>query len=305
MKNWDKYFEASDGTRIHYLDTGEGKPLIFLHGYGGNAEGFREQFKEIPTKFRCIVFDQRGYGESPLTESACLKQSARDMRELIEHLKFDSVTAVGYSMGASVLFAYVEEYGCEYLEKAVIGDMTPKLLNDENWKLGLYQGWYTEEDAELDTAFLSKEETEARSYYFMEQLFLKHMPEEERRCISPFENPEEYREWKKNLDAIEGMYIFDEQQVITNRYYMKSMAGSDFRKVLPRITIPSLLVYASPGSIYYEEIGRYVESQIPDTRFLVIEDATHLLTPEQNGQYIQAICEFSCESEDAVCMQRK
>lgn len=292
MKNWDNYFEASDGTRIHYLDTGEGKPLIFSHGYGSCAEDVREQYKEIFSQFRCIAFDQRGYGESPLTESASLKQSARDMHELIEYLKLDSVVVIGYSMGASVLFAYVEEYGCEYLEKTVIGDMTPKLLNDENWKLGLYQGWFTEEDAELDTAFLTVEETEARNYYFMEQLLLKHTPEEERRYINPLLNPDEYRKFKKNMDTVPGMLIYDEQHVIVNRYYMKSMAESDFREVLPHITVPSLLVYPTPGSIYYEAIGRYIESQLPDARFLLIEDATHGLTPEQNRQYIQAVCEF-------------
>lgn len=291
--NWDHYFEASDGTKIHYLDAGQGKALIFPHGYGGDAEGFREQFKKMSLQFRCIAFDQRGYGESPLTESAGLKQSARDMHELIESLKLDNVVIVGYSMGASVLFAYVEEYGCEYLEKVIIGDMTPKLLNDENWKLGLYQGWYTEADVEMDTSFLCAIETEARSYYFMEQLFLKHTPEEERRYINPLVNPEEYEVWKRNLDAVDGMFIFNEQQVRANRYYMKSMAESDFREVLPRITIPVLLVYAAPGSIYYEAIGRYVESRIPDTRFLLIEDATHMFTPEQNRQYIQAVCEFA------------
>lgn len=290
--NWDYYFEASDGTKIHYLDTGEGKVLIFPHGYGSRAEDYREQFKEMSLGYRCIAFDQRGYGESPLTESAGLKQSAEDMHDLIEYLKLDNIVIVGYSIGAAVLFAYVEKYGCEYLEKAIIGDMTPKLLNDENWKLGLYQGWYTEKDVELDTAFLSEKETEARSYYFMEQVFFKHIPEEKRRYINPSVNPDEYEEWKKRLDAVEGICMYNEQQVAANRYYMKSMAESDFREVLPRITIPTLLVYATPGSIYYEATGRYVESQIPDARFLLIEDAAHLFTPEQNRQYIQAIYEF-------------
>lgn len=86
--------------------------------------------------------------------------------------------------------------------------------------------------------------------------------------------------------------MYSEQQIRANRYYMKSMAESDFRDVLPGITVPALLVYASPGSVYCEEIGRYVESKVPDTRFLLIEDATHMFTPEQNRQYLDAIYEF-------------
>lgn len=294
MENWNKDFITSDGTRIHYLDTEKGeKALIFPHGYGGNAEGFREQFKEMPVKFRCIAFDQRGYGESPLTVSASLQQSARDMHELIEHLHLEQVIVVGYSMGAAVLFAYVEQYGCEYLEKVVIGDMTPKLLNDENWKLGLYQGWFTEEDVKLDTTVLNREETEARNNYFAEQIIFKHTAEEQRNYISPDKDPEAYEELKKRLDMVGGRFVYNEKLVNTNRYYMKSMAESDFREVLPGITVPALLVFVAPGSIYNEATGRYVESRIPDTRFLLIEDATHALTQEQNRQYIQAICEFA------------
>ena len=70
--------------------------------------------------------------------------------------------------------------------------------------------------------------------------------------------------------------MYSEQQIRANRYYMKSMAESDFRDVLPGITVPALLVYASPGSVYCEEIGRYVESKVPDTRVLLIEDAKHI-----------------------------
>lgn len=292
MDNMDHSFLAQDGTRIHYLDTGEGKPLIFPHGYGSCAEDNRELFRMFPSGYRCISFDQRGYGASPLTESAGLRQSARDMHDLIEALCLDQVTVVGYSMGASVLFAYVEQYGCAYLEKAVIGDMTPKIVNDEAWKLGLYQGWFTGEDARLDSSVLSPKETEARSYYFLEQLFLKHTPEEQRHYIDPITSPAEYEAFKKRMDAVKGMFSYSEEQVRANRYYMKSMAESDFRDTLEKITIPALLVYPDPGSLYCEAVGRYVEARLPDTRFLKIEDATHLLTPEQLGRYIQTICAF-------------
>lgn len=68
--------------------------MIFSHGYGGDAEGFREQFEEMSEQYRCIAFDQRGYGKTPLTESAGLRQSARDMHDLIEYLKLDHVVVV-------------------------------------------------------------------------------------------------------------------------------------------------------------------------------------------------------------------
>lgn len=98
-------------------------------------------------------------------EDTGLQQSARDLHELIEYLK---------------------------LEKVVIGDMSPKVVNDAEWKLGLYHGWYTVEDVEKDAGYLAPKEAEARNLYFMEQVLLPHTPDEERRCIMPKEDPEGY-----------------------------------------------------------------------------------------------------------------
>ena len=300
MSNWDHFFTASDGNRIHYMDTGVGDPVIFTHGYGGGAEPFRATFQQLAPRFRCITFDQRGYGETPLTASAGLWQSAQDMRELIAHLKLESVDIVGYSMGASVLFAYVGQYGCEHLNKVVIGDMTPKLVNEADWKLGLYQGWYTAEDARRDAMVLDAWETEARFLLFYEQVLYIHHPEEARTLLDPLKQPEEFNRRKTQVEALCGPGFFAAIPVATNRYYMKSMAESDFRDVLRRITVPSLLVYASPGSIYTEETGRYVESQIPNTCFYRMENASHAFTPEQNERYLQQVCAFLQGTTDAT-----
>ena len=292
MHQEDGFFTASDGTRIHYLDIGEGIPVIVPHGYGCNAELFREQFMTTSDRLRCISFDQRGYGQTPPDEAASLALSARDMHDLIRHLELEEVMVVGYSMGASVLFAYVRQFGCEYLKKVVIGDMSPKLLNDENWKLGLYQGWFTQDDLTKDTSFLTEEETRVRNYYFYDQLLFLHQADEERRCPDPVSAPLEYKKMKERIDALEDVSLYNEQETAANRYYMKSMGESDFRDVLPEITVPALLVYASPGSIYNEETGRYIESKLPDASFLKIENAGHCLTPEQNTIYWQEVIRF-------------
>lgn len=288
----DCYFTASDGIRIHYIVKGTGKTIIFPHGFGGCAADNLSQFEKMPEGLRCICFDQRGCGSTPLTENAGLFQSARDLHELIEHIGEKQVTVAGYSMGAAVVFAYIRQYGCEYLERIVIGDMSPKVVNDDEWKLGLYQGWYTWEDVEKDTGDLSPEEAEARNLYFMQQLLLPHTPKEVRRCIRQEEDPDGYAALKARLHAENGLTLYSGSQIQTNRYYTRSMGESDFRVDLANISVPVLLVYAVPGSLYHEGLARYMESHVPNGKLMLIYDAVHGLTDAQTEMYMQAIVDF-------------
>ncbi len=289
----DCQFTASDGTGIHYIMQGTGKTIVFPHGFGCCALDHLPQFAKMPEGFRCISFDQRGYGSTPLTEGAGLPQSARDLHELIEHIGEEKVILAGYSMGAAVVFAYLRQYGCEYLDRIVIGDMSPKVVNDDGWKLGLYQGWYTKEDVEKDTGALSPEETEARNLYFMEQVLLPHTPDEVRKCIREEEDPKGYAALKAKLHAREGLALYSESQIRANRYYTRSMGEEDFREDLKKISVPALLVYAVPGSLYHEGLARYMEAHVPGAELVLIQDAVHGLTEAQTEKYMKALANFA------------
>lgn len=129
---------------------GSGNPLIFLHGFGGSIAGETGLINAFKDEYRCIAFDQRGFGNTPGTDNACVEQSARDIRDLIDSLGLEDVILFGYSMGSHVVFSYLDQFSTGGLSAVIIGDMTPKLVNDEAWKLGLYQGWYTQDLYEKD-----------------------------------------------------------------------------------------------------------------------------------------------------------
>jgi len=45
---------------------------------------------------------------------------------------------VGQSMGASTIFSYLHQYGEEDVSAVIDVDQTPKIINDEQWKFGMY-----------------------------------------------------------------------------------------------------------------------------------------------------------------------
>lgn len=104
----DGSFEASDGVRIHYLEAGKqgatGAPVVLIHGYTGSAQGnwFANGVADALAKRHWVVaIDCRGHGQSekPHDPEKYGPQMARDVLELMDHLKIDRAHVHGYSMG--------------------------------------------------------------------------------------------------------------------------------------------------------------------------------------------------------------
>lgn len=103
----DQYFEAEDGTSIHYKIYGEGVgvPVILVHGYISNMEHmWTETIPLLKNDFQVINIDARGHGLSgkPQSSTAYGKIMYRDIVELMEYLEIEKAHFVGYSMGAMI-----------------------------------------------------------------------------------------------------------------------------------------------------------------------------------------------------------
>lgn len=91
----------------------DGKPCIILHGGpgGGCPPGYRQYFD--PSKYRIVMFDQRGAGKSkPLAE---LRENTTwdliaDIEKLREHLNIDKWVVFGGSWGSTLSLAYSQAH---------------------------------------------------------------------------------------------------------------------------------------------------------------------------------------------------
>lgn len=53
-----------DGTRVHYVDEGEGRPLLFVHTNPDYSFLFRQQIQALQADYRCLAVDLPGFGLS-------------------------------------------------------------------------------------------------------------------------------------------------------------------------------------------------------------------------------------------------
>ncbi|MGH6968353.1 MAG: alpha/beta fold hydrolase [Stellaceae bacterium] len=93
---------ADDGVRLHYEEVGYGRPLIFVHEFGGDLRSWEPQLRHFGRTYRCIAFNARGYPPSDVPEDVArysVERAADDIAAVLDHLGIDRAHVVGLSMG--------------------------------------------------------------------------------------------------------------------------------------------------------------------------------------------------------------
>jgi pimeloyl-ACP methyl ester carboxylesterase len=99
----DKGQVECNGARIYYARYGKGDPVILLHGGLGNSEHWANQVPALADKFQVIAIDSRGQGRSTRTKAqASYDLMASDVLAVMDHLKLDKASLVGWSDGGEI-----------------------------------------------------------------------------------------------------------------------------------------------------------------------------------------------------------
>ena len=82
------FFTTSDGVRLHYLQAGQGRSILFVPGWTMPAWIWEHQIAHFSRHYRVVAFDSRSHGNSErVTEGHYPNRLARDIRELTQHLE--------------------------------------------------------------------------------------------------------------------------------------------------------------------------------------------------------------------------
>lgn len=99
---------AFDRRRLHYLDRGAGRPIVLIHGLGGQIGNFAFALVDrLSRRFRVIAFDRPGSGYSPrrASEPAGVRVHADAIAGAIRALGLERPVVVGHSLGGAVALA--------------------------------------------------------------------------------------------------------------------------------------------------------------------------------------------------------
>ncbi len=115
-----------DGNRIHYVDRGQGPPILFVHGLGGTQFHFLPLFPGLEKDFRLIAVDRAGSGYS--TRRGLTPASPREQAEFIARfidvMELDRPLLVGHSLGGAISLATALDFPREISGLALISPLS-------------------------------------------------------------------------------------------------------------------------------------------------------------------------------------
>jgi microsomal epoxide hydrolase len=118
-----EFFKTSDGIRIHYVEAGSGRPIVFIPGWTMPAWIWEKQIDEFSKKYHVVAIDPRSQGESDKPTFGHLPETrARDYKELVDHLGLKQPVLVGWSMACGELIKYSEQFGTDNVGGLVLVD---------------------------------------------------------------------------------------------------------------------------------------------------------------------------------------
>jgi pimeloyl-ACP methyl ester carboxylesterase len=93
-----------------YRDTGNGFPVMLVHGFPIDGSLWRYQAEKLASYFRLLIPDLPGSGQSPLTGSLRIEDMAEFLQAILEQEDIEQCILIGHSMGGYAALAYAEKY---------------------------------------------------------------------------------------------------------------------------------------------------------------------------------------------------
>jgi pimeloyl-ACP methyl ester carboxylesterase len=252
-----------DGLRISYERAGTGPPLILLHGYVGDGPTtWRPQLEGLSDEFTVIAWDAPGTGGSDdPPEDFGMAGYADCLSGFIRSLGFERAHVAGLSFGGALALA--------------LGGRHPAVPSSLVLA-SAYAGW---------RGSLSAEESERR---VTQAMALSALPADVfvSTLLPTMFSEETPREVVEQFGA--SMRAFHPSGFRA----MALAASEDLRDVLPRIAVPTLLVYGADDTRAPRAVADHLHASIPACTLTVIPGRGHLVNREAPAEFNDAVRRF-------------
>lgn len=259
--------QSNNGAKLFYRDQGEGTPLVLLHGWSMSGRFFDRQLDPLSERFRVVVPDFRGHGESEKALSGhTVDQYARDIADLMDELDIEQPVLLGWSMGVMVAYAYLEQRGQDNVRGLIVCEQVP---SDFAYPDNPYSVFDLAAMQHINQQLQGDHVALAKSFGKL----MVHAPTEES-CQWMA------REIMKTPPAIAAAILLDQ----TLR---------DDRPFIPTVSVPTLVIFGADPSLTNPDAGRWISEQISSSRFVEVEGASHCPFYEQADQFNEAVADFA------------
>lgn len=266
----DKYIKTN-GISIRYRESGNGFPLILVHGISGFLEEWELSAKQLNMHYRVIALDLPGHGLSDKPKIPyTLDQLSVFLKDFIVEMKLEEVNLVGHSLGGSVCLNLVIKF--PYLAKKLI------LVNSVYTKLPValrLSSFGFLQYINIKVPLFAVKASTRKSFYDMKA-----------RTPGWLNNAHNYINKPGALRAM--LSIIHECMSLSG---LKSELVEIFTNGLTQIEIPVLILYGNKDALLSNENSLMLHELINNSEIHSVQDCGHELQCEKSDE----LCEFTIQ----------
>ena len=255
---------TKDG-RFGYEAKGDASktPLVFLHGIGGAARGWRAQLDAFGDRCYAIAWDMPGYGGSAQLSDVSIPALATALKDFLAQLGAEKPVLVGHSIGGMIVQRFLLDY--PHLAGAAVLAQTTSAF-------GSSDGEWQKNFIEARLGPLDRGETMVSMAPKLVQDLIGDDPDEAgialaRDCMASVK-PETYRT------------------------SMHAMIGFDLRKELADIKVPTLLLSGSKDNNAPAKTMKKMSTFVKASTYVELEGVGHLASFERPGEFNEVLNDF-------------
>lgn len=268
-------YAKSGDVNVAYQVIGEGpRDLVYVPGWISNVEVIWEEpsmarfFRRLASFSRLILFDKRGTGLSdpvPLGELPSLEERMDDVRAVMDTVGSEKATLFGHSEGGNMCILFAATYP-ERTEGLILLSSYAKRIPSEDYPWAPSTEDRTAEIEDIERTFGD--------------------PAALPRWLAPDRMGDEaFRNWAARYARLSS-------SPKAAAHLMEMNTQIDTTRVLPTIQVPTLCLYRAEDADINVEEGRWIASQVPDSKFVEIPGAGHFPTASGATLILDEIEEF-------------
>lgn len=256
-------FTDIDGVKMHYLEVGEGDPILFLHGIPTSGYVWRKIIPHLAPLGRCFAPDLIGFGQSAKPDIAySISDHIHFIERFIEKLNLKKITIVMHGWGSVIGFDYAmkHERNCKglvfyesFLRSVNGSDMA---LPFQEQLLNLQEQEQSLELASNGTNFVDQ---------IMAQGLMQELTEEE---MENYRSPFLHGSSKPILQYLNELPNGDGTS-------KADKIIADYSAKLMRSPLPKLMLYSIPGFITTIATVMWAKENLPNLEIVEIGEELH------------------------------
>jgi pimeloyl-ACP methyl ester carboxylesterase len=272
--DWQEHLHSVTvhGSRVNYVEMGEGPPVVFIHGLSGCWQNWLENIPHLARRHRVIAMDLAGFGESELPqEEISIPGYGRFVDAFLGEIGIERAALVGNSMGGFIAAEAAISHPSR-VEKLVLVSAAG-LIRTGNRRQALLE-------------YAARLFHPATAAVLARREYLVKRPKLRRRILYGI---------VRYPGRIAPELVYEVASGAGKPGFfdaLTAIANYDFRDRLPAISVPTLILWGRNDWIVPVAGAYEYERLIPGARRVIFEDTGHLPMLERPARFNQLVEEF-------------